>query len=388
MDTFAARGHDPVGDIRLTLTPAGQWRGETTVRLPGGDVAAVAAEGDGREEAYERTRQRALVRAVGGPAIALTPEMTLLELVDRTLGAMRADQVGRGNKIQTINMYERHVKFLRGGTRDMAIGHLPLTECTAAVIIAWLEHLSRRAPTSARHTKVLLLHCFDLAMRHGVTLWAHNPARRAHLTQPEPHVPVELTEQEISGLWRRILDWEKTGKRTDLSGIIGFQIATGVRSGEVLAVRWRDLDLTATPATATICGTIVRPDGVLTRQPTPKSSAGHRTLSLPGWCADMLRERRRAATAELVFPNANGGILDPHNIGRRFRDARGEEYGHIRQKDFRSTVGTVVANAYGSAAAARQLGHRDPAITHRHYIRPATEAGDHTSVLDEFGPAA
>lgn len=59
-------------------------------------------------------------------------------------------------------------------------------------------------------------------------------------------------------------------------------LATGVRIGEVLALRWADVDLATVHPTVTICGTIifVKGKGFL-RQEWTKSDAGSGRSSCP-----------------------------------------------------------------------------------------------------------
>jgi integrase len=70
-----------------------------------------------------------------------------------------------------------------------------------------------------------------------------------------------------------------TGPRrtNNLADIVELLIATGARIGEVLALRWQDIDLDDDRPTATICGTIVfikvrGSCGRTGRRPTPVSA--------------------------------------------------------------------------------------------------------------------
>ena len=59
-----------------------------------------------------------------------------------------------------------------------------------------------------------------------------------------------------------------------LGHIVEVMLGTSARIGEVLAIRRRDLDLTTTPATLRICGTVISERGVGThRQEHPKTTA-------------------------------------------------------------------------------------------------------------------
>jgi integrase len=65
-------------------------------------------------------------------------------------------------------------------------------------------------------------------------------------------------------------------------------IATGLRRGELPALRWSDFDETA--GTLAVAGKVVRITGQgLTRMDETKTAAGRRTIALPSFAIDCLR---------------------------------------------------------------------------------------------------
>jgi integrase len=107
--------------------------------------------------------------------------------------------------------------------------------------------------------------------------------------------------------------------------------STGMRRGEVLGLRWSDLDLDA--GRLTINQTVVNVDNRPTISPTPKTKAGRRTLALDADTVVALR-RHRARQAEerlacgtawretgLVFTMEDGGLIRPALLSRRFTAA-------------------------------------------------------------------
>jgi integrase len=76
-----------------------------------------------------------------------------------------------------------------------------------------------------------------------------------------------------------------------LEQIIEVMLGTSGRIGEVLAIRKCDVDVTVSPATVRICGTIISPAGKPTyRQHHPKSRKSTRVVSVPSFTAEVLRE--------------------------------------------------------------------------------------------------
>jgi integrase len=161
-----------------------------------------------------------------------------------------------------------------------------------------------------------------------------------------------------------------------LEQIIEFMLETSARIGEVLAIRKGDVDVTRSPATVRISGTIVSPSGKPThRQPHPKTQQSTRTVSVPSFTGAVLRDRLvRMASDEpehLVFFSRNGTPLTTNNIRRRLRAVL-EEAGieGVTPHSFRRTVATVIDRAGGAELAAELLGHTSSRITREPYIQP------------------
>ena len=96
-----------------------------------------------------------------------------------------------------------------------------------------------------------------------------------------------------------------------MADIVDLMLATGCRIGEVLALRWSDLDLDGDLPILTVSGTIKTETGKGTyRKATPKSDASRRTVVLPRFAAELLRVRRECAThneIDAVFATADSG---------------------------------------------------------------------------------
>lgn len=379
-----------LGSIKTTRLAHRKYEALARVGTLDGSTKRVKGRGSTAELARARLQANARKVAYTGLTEGIDGNTTVDQLAQRTIANMRAGQgVKRPLRPQTIDQYETCVPLFQGrNPRYARISDLKLIDCTPSIIATWLETVSTFSPSTGKRCKAMLTHMFDLAIRHDVQLWVINPARAATINAPEHKEPVELSDADVYQIRERVLAWQTDMKRTDLWGIINAYIATGARPNEVLALRWCDVDLTSEPATATICGTIVRVKGKgLQYQAFPKTDAGFRTLTLPTWFAAMLWDRMVNSTSDWVFPNEDGGMLDSQNIAKRWADARGEEYAHVKLKTFRQAMATRLDRAYDSArAAAKQLGHTNTDVTRKHYIKKAHEAGDFTDVLDKLAP--
>ena len=149
-------------------------------------------------------------------------------------------------------------------------------------------------------------------------------------------------------------------------------LATGGRIGEILALRWEDLDLRAAGSTLTFSGTIVFIKGRgFVRQPWTKSDAGYRTLTLPSFAVGMLLGRQVSANDnphDAIFASRRGTWLSPSNVRRQWRQARRDtDLTWVVPHTFRKTVATLIDREADAKTAAAQLGHTSEEITNTYY---------------------
>jgi integrase len=110
------------------------------------------------------------------------------------------------------------------------------------------------------------------------------PGRRNRRTAAGPRA---LTAAEVRQLRARLAA-DADAARLDLPDLVDFVLGTGVRIGEACGLRWSAVDLAA--GTVRIEATLIRVSGQgLAVQEVPKTTAGRRTLALPGFVLDLLR---------------------------------------------------------------------------------------------------
>src|SRR5690606_10756807 len=182
-------------------------------------------------------------------------------------------------------------------------------------------------------------------------------------------LPRALTAAERDE-WLARMEADDVAAWRDLPDITRFQLATGCRIGETLAVSFDEVDVD--DKLVHVRYTLYRVKGVgLVRGPT-KTRAGERTLKLPSWAVDMLiRRGERLDWAGPVFPAPGhmpgkqgargGGWRDPNNTMRDLRRARERAgFGWVTSHVFRKTVASVLhESGLVGREVADQLGHAD-----------------------------
>lgn len=388
-----ARPRTPIGTfgtITIRITAAGVVA-RCRFRDQDGRLRQVSVTASSSTAAERALKTRLTVRddrtAGTGPVTADSPFPKLVELWLEDL-----DLEGRIAPT-TRQLYEWNMRHLVLPTFE----HLTLREITVSRVDRFLKTQAKVSYNRAKQSKVVLSSALGLAVRYEAIV--RNPVASAARLRKPPHHTLALSKEQVQAIRAAVRRW-RTG--TGLSGpkpdgqmgpIIEVMLGTSARIGEVLAIRRCDVDVTADPPTVTLCGTVVSPKGKATyRQDHPKTDSSTRTVAVPSFTAEALRQRLVATAGEgeehLLFSSRNHTPLTTNNVRRRLR-AILDEAGitGVTPHAFRRTVATVVDRAAGTDLAADLLGHTSPAITKAHYIEKNTLVDPRTAqVLEELAP--
>ncbi|QSB17551.1 site-specific integrase [Natronosporangium hydrolyticum] len=275
-----------------------------------------------------------------------------------------------------------------------ALGNLRVREASVGRLDRFLRDIAKERPAAARSAKIVLSQMFALAVRHGAV--STNPVRDTGRLRKRRRKVVTLTEEHLQAVRTAIRDWQqpepgKPGPRHtgDLADIIDLMLATGARIGEILALRWEDLDLGADRPTLTICGTIVYVKGKgFFRQEWTKSHASYRTVILPRFAVAVLMGRKLVAAEnahDAIFASRRGTWLSTNNVRRQWRQARAAtDLTWVTPHTFRKTVATLIDREADAKRAAAQLGHASEEVTNTYYIAKPALAPDVSDILEQL----
>lgn len=383
--TYGAISHSEV-------TP-GRFRARTRFRDFDGSIRQVEAHGRSRAAA-ERALKLALRDRTAPAGWEVTPEMRISTLGELWFAELETEGRLRPQSIDTYRLvWVKHV--------EPAVGQLRVREVTVSRVDRAVRAIGGAAPGQVRHARVVLAGILGLAIRHDtlgsnpVRSIARTPASRKVVTA----VDVELLEAVRRAVREHRTERDDEGRlppgprpTSTLPDVIDILLATGARIGEVLALRWRDVDLKPDRPTLTISATVVAVKGEgLVRQAMPKTAAGRRTIVLPRFAIDVLLRRRVEAAGsnphDAVFPSARGTWLAPRNVARQWRAVRTEAgLEHVTLHGFRRTVATLIDFELRTKQAAAQLGHSSEAVTTAFYVQKPAIAPDSSETLQRLGP--
>jgi integrase len=157
---------------------------------------------------------------------------------------------------------------------------------------------------------------------------------------------------------------------------------TGLRQGELRALRWRHVDFSGQKITVE--------QAVSGKQVTTPKSGKIRTVPLADEAArqlDALSQRRDFTRRDdFVFCNLDGGILDPSALRRRFNSA--QKAAGVRRRrfhDLRHTFGSRAVRTFNVVEVQALMGHSTLAVTQR-YLHAKPRPDDAARIGQAFAP--
>ena len=360
--------------------PNGSWEARVSYLDDGGTRKRLSVYG--ASDAEVRTKLREALRRIDD---ALPPR-DASETVAAWIDAWVATILRASKRKDTTKALYRTVA--RTHLQRAPFGTLRLNEVRPRHIDALMLRLSDSGLSDSTRRTVYTV-CRDVlegAVRDA--LLASNPAVKVKRPSVE-HREARFLEPDVV---HALLDAATSSRHRDVLHLIA---GTGLRRGEALAVRWRDVD--TEKGLLRVRQTVARVNGALRFTP-PKSARSRRDIPLT---PNMLRllarhrtaqleERLRAGTAwtdtGLVFTTETGTAVDPRNLLRAFTGiARRAGPDGVGLHTLRHSAATTLLEAgVNIVAVSRLMGHSSVAITGDLYGH-ATDQGqrDAMAKLDE-----
>ena len=248
------------------------------------------------------------------------------------------------------------------------LGEIQLSELTVEQVGDFLEDRRRfggHRPESPeypglgehtmRHIHRLLQQCLDQAIRDG--LIADNPARAFHYPKPKKVSANVLTPAEVE-------DYLDAAERLGHLPMFLLALTAGLRQGELIALKWSDLDTKERTLTITEKRSVERRELV-------EYKGGTRIVSLTPEAVELLRlEHAKHPGSPLMFMHpATQRPYSPQMV-RRLHNEIIKEAGldHIRFADLRHTCAVLsLQNGMDTKEVSQMLGHFRTAMTRQNY---------------------
>jgi integrase len=347
---------------KRTTRRRGQGEGSIFQRGDGRWVARIAAGYDQNGKRLRKTVYGLTKKEVQDKLLELhqrkktgqlpaTSKVTVAEFLKQWLEDVARVKVEESTYIRYEQLIRIHINSRIGGIKLER-----LTTSDADNIYSEMEraNLSTRM---RRFVHTLLSEALDQAIKWGLVV--RNVCDTA--------TPPMLVQDEMICLdaiqAARLL---KASKKDRLHAMYVVAVTTGMRQGELLALKWGDIDLIAKKLT------VKRTITAKQKIKKPKSKKSLRTIDLSEMVVDALEKHRKLCLAtglagsEWVFPDTNGGLLRRQNFVRRsFKPlVKASGVPDIRFHDLRHAAATLMLGAgINPKIVSETLGHASVAFT-------------------------
>ena len=351
----------PSGDGMVRKRDDGRWEGRIVVgHKDNGDSIFRYISAPTQKELSAKLRQ--LTESYKGVDLTEESNMTLSVWLDKWLDEYMAATL----RPSTLNGYRRslelHVK--------PHLGNKALTKITAADLRSLYRTLQETGRISPREGQSPGLSARTVHRIHTTLHHALKTAMEQNLIPSNPAAEVDppkfigapmkvLTEAQLDAFMKAI------GKDEFWHDFFYTAVTTGLRRGEICALRWEDFD--TKQGTLHVRRTLHKEKGKPYTTGDTKTYAGTRKIVLPPSTARVLRERKKAALTEWIFPNP----LHPeqptapstayNRLKALLKEAR---LPNIRFHDIRHTFAThALSSGVDAKTLAGILGHTKASFT-------------------------
>jgi integrase len=315
--------------------------------------------GDTQAEANKKKRQAEMEDERG--MLATGPDMLLCAYLENWLETAKKPPIVR------VSTYDKYKWYLKKYINP-ALGHIRLRALSPQHVQSFYSQKLEEglSPGTVRNFH-LLLHS---AMKNAVkwNLVSRNVV--ALVTRPsEGHHEAQVLTIEQA---RNLIE---TAKQHKVWSLLVVALSTGMRRGELLALRWDDVDFQVGKLFVRHAVSKLNGRGYVEHE--PKTKKGRRTIVLPSSVVDVLREHReyveqvRCDAGDswldlgLVFPNTRGNFIELAKLWHML-DKVVKQAGlpHMRFHDLRHSAATIMlAMGIHPKVVQEILGHSSISIT-------------------------
>jgi integrase len=260
------------------------------------------------------------------------------------------------------------------------LGRLSLQELSPQHVQAFLAKKlkSGRAPQTVRHMRTVLRRALNFAIKWGLV--SRNSAALVDPPRVERHQVRSLTSEQA----RSFLN---AAHEERLGSLYVVSLSLGMRQGEVLGLRWIDVDIESENPTLMVNQALQRIKSEF-QFVEPKTERSRRTIALPKSVVKTLLAHRRRQAAErlaygpawqdhgLIFTSLGGSPIERRALHRDFKRILAKaELPESRFHDLRhSAASLLLAQGVPMRSIMELLGHSSitlTADTYSHLMAPA-----------------
>jgi integrase len=334
-------------------------------------VAAVSIGPGQRKKFYFKTKQEALkkkneaLRELEQGTLATGPRRKLQDYLEDWIENVHKDKL----RISTYVKYKKLIKYILAD-----LGDVWLQKLTPEQVRRFYTKLEKEGGISERGLSSKTIHeihgVLHLALKNAVR-WGYVSRNICDLVEPPRIVSREATPLTLEQA-HILLEYVRKHR---LEILLTMAVVTGMRRGELLALRWSNIDFERRSLLVLHTVDYIPRYGYVETE--PKTAAGKRLVSLPSFLVEMLKQHRVQQlevrlkqgndweNRDLVFPDLHGGYFNPNYLLRMFKKVLQEAaIPHMHFHDLRHSAATILLSMGVNMKVIQELlGHSDIAIT-------------------------
>lgn len=359
------------GEGSIRKRKDGRWEGRYTVGRDPATGKQIFKNVLGRSQAEVKEKLAKAISETKGLDVVKAGNYTLGQWMDVWYENYAKLKV-RVSSHQTYRGYiDNHIK--------PRIGDIPLTKLTTLDLQKFYHYLltdgrvsrieAERQPKglsakTVRNINQAISSACKLAVSEK--LIASNPAEGCALPRQEHREMKTLPLDKLSAFFTE-------AKASGVYELYYTELATGLRRGELLGLKWGDIDLEN--GAVHVRRQVARLEGEVREAPL-KTKNAYRTISIDADVVELLGQKKLAdgARSEYVFPSPSGGPISPDSVlNMLHRVLDRAELPEIRFHDLRHTFSTLaLQNGVDIKTLSGMLGHFSAGFTLDTYAHVTT----------------
>ncbi len=217
---------------------------------------------------------------------------------------------------------------------------------------------------TVRNINQVISSAMDFAIAQKIIL--ENPCKAVALPKIEHKEMQTIPAEQLQAFLTE-------AKATGVYEMYYIELATGLRRGELLGLKWEDIDMKQ--GIIRVRRQIARIDGKIVEAPL-KTKNSYRSVTISPQAIEVLKQQKEKTNDQYVFPSPNGGPISPdsvNNMLKRVLDRAGIP--KVRFHDLRHTFATLaLQNGVDIKTVSGMLGHFSAGFTLDTYAHVTTAA--------------
>ena len=359
------------GDGSIRKRKDGRWEGRYVVGHDPITGKMISRNVLGKTQAEVKEKLRTAIENSKRLDYTQTGKYTVGQWMDEWFEAYAKVKV-RPSSHQTYKGYiENHIK--------PSIGDIPIEKLTSLQLQKFYRLLltegriprieSEKQPKglsakTVRNINQVISSAMDMAVRHKLIL--SNPTEGCELPKVEHREMKTLPAEQLGAFLRE-------AKESGVYELYYLDLATGLRRGELLGLKWEDIDLQN--GIIHVRRQVARVDGEVKELPL-KTKNSYRNISISQDAVAMLTQMEAHRSSDYVFPSSTGGPISPDSVNNMLhRVLKRAGLPSIRFHDLRHTFATLaLQNGVDIKTVSGMLGHFSAGFTLDTYAHVTTSA--------------